>query len=84
MVSVTSWYSLFYSPTGSFVTGSIPDSQYDTVDKPASRAVLHQTALGGVEYAVSTKTASKASLNEPPPEYAYAAVDKKKVITTLL
>jgi len=34
-----------------------------------------------VEYAVSTKTASMASLNEKPPEYAYAAVDKKKVIT---
>ena len=32
---------------------------------------------------MSTKTASMASLNEPPPEYAYVAVDKKKVITAL-
>ena len=75
---------LFFSPTGSFAKDTLPESQYDTADKPASRAVLHQTTPGGVEYAVSTKTASMASLNEPPPEYVYAAVDKKKVITKLL
>ena len=74
-----------FSPTGSFEKGTfekgtLPDSQYVT---PASRAVLHQTTPEGVEYAVSSKTASMASLNEPPPEYVYAAVDKKKVITTL-
>ena len=74
---------LFFSPTGSFAKDTLPESQYDT-DKPASRAVLHQTTPGGVEYAVSTKTASMASLNEPPPEYVYAAVDKKKVITKML
>jgi len=61
-----------YSPT--------EEVQYDTADKPSAKVVPHQSSASGVEYAVS---ASMASLNEQPPEYAYTAVDKKKVITTL-
>ncbi|XP_065910676.1 uncharacterized protein [Dysidea avara] len=69
-------YVALQSPTGK---GTLPESQYDTVDKPGAKVVPHQST-SGVEYAVSTKTASMASLNEPSPEYAYAAVDKKKHI----
>jgi len=70
-----------YSPTGSFAKSTVPEIRYDTVDKPGTRVVPHQSSASGVEYAVSTKTASMASLNEKPPEYVYVAVDKKKVIT---
>jgi len=45
-----------------------------------SLTVPQQTTTDGVQYAVSTKTASEEKLDEPPIlEDPYATVDKEKV-----
>ena len=57
-----------------------PEYDYAAINKLVSVSVPHQATTDGVQYAVSTKTASKEGQDELPPlEDSYATVDKEKV-----
>ncbi|XP_065911162.1 receptor-type tyrosine-protein phosphatase S-like isoform X3 [Dysidea avara] len=59
-----------------------PEYDYAAINKLVSVSVPHQATTDGVQYAVSTKTASKEGQDELPPlEDSYATVDKEKQIT---
>ena len=72
---------LTFSHQDTLTIGEVnPVYHYAAINKAMSLTVPHQTSTDGVQYAVSTKTASKERLDEPPIlEDPYTTVDKEKV-----